>query len=108
MIENAAMATLERERGRIETLCRKYGVQRMRVFGSCIRGDWNEATSDFDFLVEFGPPPPGINLFRQLFGLTVELEALLRRKVDIVDWKASKKPHFRAVVEAEAEEWYAA
>ncbi|MCC6402449.1 MAG: nucleotidyltransferase domain-containing protein [Fimbriimonadaceae bacterium] len=105
------MSPLERlrsEQSRIEVLCRRYGVLRLRVFGSAVRPDWNEHASDFDFLAEFGPPPPGINLFDQLFGLQADLEALLGCPVDVVDWAAARKPVFRHVAEAEALEIYAA
>lgn len=102
------LTLLEGNRSNIESLCRDYGVVRLRVFGSSVRSEWNPDTSDFDFLVEFGAPPPGINLFKQQFGLQVALEKLLGRSVDLVDWNATKKPHFREIAEREALEWYAA
>ena len=111
MYQNGGMDGLlaqETRRNEVEKLCRKYGVKRLRVFGSCLRSDWDPKSSDFDFLAEFGSPPPGINLFTQLFGFAAELEGSLDRRVDVVDWKAAKKPHFRESVEAEAKEWYAA
>ena len=103
-----ALEVLERHRPAIEKLCRQYGVRRLRLFGSGSRADWDPSTSDFDFLVEFGPPPPGIDPFLQQFGLLVRLEALLNRPVDLVDWNAAKKPLFRQVAESQAMEWYAA
>ena len=92
----------------ISDLCRRYGVTRLRAFGSPVRSDWSPETSDFDFLAEFGPPPGGVNLFHQLFGFSAELERLLGRPVDVVDWNAAKKPLFRQMAEAEAKELYAA
>lgn len=92
----------------IANLCRQYGVERLRLFGSALRADWDPEHSDFDFLVEFGPPPPGVNLFDQQFGLLVDLERLFGRPVDVVDWKAAKKPLFREIADAEAKELYAA
>ena len=41
------------------------------------------------------------------FGLQVDLERLLERPVDVVDWKAAKKPLFREVVDAQSKEVYA-
>ncbi|MCC7102489.1 MAG: nucleotidyltransferase domain-containing protein [Fimbriimonadaceae bacterium] len=98
---------LDRNQGAISALCIKYGVVRLRVFGSALRDDWDES-SDFDFVAEFGPPPPGINLFRQQFGLLVELEALLSRPVDLVDWAATTKDSFKKVVDDTAVDLYAA
>lgn len=92
----------------VARLCRRYGVQRLRLFGSAVRGDWDARTSDFDFLAEFGPPPEGVSLFDQQFGFTVELERLLGRPVDVVDWNAAKKPLFRETAQAQAQEVYAA
>lgn len=104
-----ALEVLAGHRAQIEALCRRYGVERLLVFGSAVRSDWNEFSSDFDFLAEFGPPPPGVNLFRQQFGLIADLEAVLGRRVDVVvDWKAMKKPIFRQVAESEAQVVYAA
>lgn len=99
---------LAQHRQEIEALCLKYGVQRLLVFGSTVRDDWDAGKSDFDFLAEFGPPPPGVNLFRQQFGLIADLEAVLGRHVDVVDWNAMRKPIFRRLAEAEAQEFYAA
>ncbi|MCC6729522.1 MAG: nucleotidyltransferase domain-containing protein [Chthonomonadales bacterium] len=99
---------LESKQREIEALCLRYGVARLRVFGSALRPDWDERNSDFDFLAEFAPPPPGINLFDQQFGLQVDLERLLGRPVDIVDWAAARKPLFRQVAAAQAKEIYAA
>lgn len=99
---------VEARRSQIAALCQKYGVIRLRLFGSALRSDWNAATSDFDFLAEFGPPPPGINLFDQQFGLQADLESLLGRPVDVVDWDAAKKPLFRQSAESLARDVYAA
>lgn len=102
------LATVAAKRTDIAALCGKYGVKRLRLFGSALRPDWDANASDLDFLAEFGPPPPGINLFDQQFGLQVDLERLLGRAVDVVDWAAAKKPHFRHSAEAGALEVYAA
>jgi len=102
------MQALASKKDAIAELCRKYAVTRLSLFGSALRADWNPQSSDFDFLAEFGSPPEGINRFHQFFGLQVDLEELLGRKVDLVDWKAADKPHFRKAVEAEAQEFYPA
>lgn len=57
-----------------------HGVRRIRVFGSVARGDAGPQ-SDVDFLIEVGPHHspffPG--------GLVADLEALLGRRVDVVE-----------------------
>jgi predicted nucleotidyltransferase len=103
-----AMALLESKSEQIAALCRRYGVVRLRLFGSALRPDWDERRSDFDFLAEIGAPPPGVGPFDQQFGLQVDLELLLERPVDLVDWRAARKPAFRETAEAQAMEVYAA
>lgn len=89
-------------------LCQKYGVVRLKLFGSALGHDKNPDSSDFDFAAEFGPPRDGVNLFEQQFGLVADLEQLLGRAVDVVDWTAARKPRFRQWVESQAKELYAA
>jgi predicted nucleotidyltransferase len=58
----------------------KHGARNVRVFGSFARGD-QQPDSDVDFLIDAGPEVtpffPG--------GLIWDLEALLHRKVDVVE-----------------------
>jgi predicted nucleotidyltransferase len=94
---------------RLIELCRRYGVTRLDVFGSAARGaDFDVATSDVDFLVQFGPQ--GDDLARFL-DLKDALEALLERSVDLVDRKAieaSRNCIRRRPILAGAEPVYAA
>lgn len=71
-------------RSAIAQLCTRYGVHRLDVFGSALRADFNPATSDIDFVVEFDPAHTGSPLHRY-FDLKTELEALLGRPVDLVE-----------------------
>ena len=68
------------KRDDILRIAAKHGVQRIRVFGSVARGDAGPE-SDVDFLVDVGPHHspffPG--------GLVADLEALLGRRVDVVE-----------------------
>jgi hypothetical protein len=102
-----AVEHLRSKHNGIEELCRKYAVKRLRLFGSALREDWDPESSDFDFLAEFGPPV-GMNAFDQFMGLLVDLEALLGRKVDVVDWNAARNPFFKRHVERSAKDLYAA
>jgi hypothetical protein len=91
----------------IEGLCRRYAVTRLRLFGSALREDWDSTTSDLDFLAEFGPPA-GMNAFDRYMGFVMDPEALLGRRVDVVDWHAAKNPFFRRQAERSARDLYAA
>src|SRR5438132_234284 len=43
----------------IRALCVKYRVKRLAVFGSAVKGTFDPATSDVDFVVEFQPEVRG-------------------------------------------------
>jgi len=75
----------------------RYKAKEIGLFGSFVRGDQN-ADSDIDVLVEF---EEGADLF-DLMGLTLHLEEVLQRKVDVVPKRALReelrKPVLREVV----------
>jgi len=102
-----ALEHLNSKRNGIEELCRKYAVKRLRLFGSALREDWDPESSDFDFLAEFAPPV-GMNAFDQFMGFLLDLEALLGRNVDVIDWNAARNPFFKRHAERSAKELYAA
>ena len=67
-------------------MCRRFDVLRLDVFGSAARGeDFDLATSDVDFLVEFAALEDDLARF---LDFKQALEALLARRVDLVDRKA--------------------
>lgn len=45
-----AQRILAHHKAELDELCRKYGVLRLRLFGSALRDDWDPNQSDFDFL----------------------------------------------------------
>jgi len=88
-------------------LCRRYDVTRLEVFGSAARGDdFDPATSDADFLVEFKAESKLAPL-EQFFGLAHALEALLGRPVDLVEPRAVKNPFILAGINRSREVVYA-
>jgi len=75
----------------IETLCRRYHVQRLGVFGSVLREDFGPQ-SDVDVLVEFEEGHrPGL----AFFDMQQELGTILGRPVDLVERKALRNPYRR-------------
>jgi predicted nucleotidyltransferase len=81
-------ADIAEKREALATLCRRYGVTRLEVFGSAARAlDFDPETSDFDFLVEFDQRIDLPSL-EQLLGFAEALEKLLGRPVDLVERKA--------------------
>ena len=71
-------------------ICMKYRVAELSVFGSAIRGDFNE-DSDVDFFVEW-IDYTGHNQGWNFIRIIDELKDLLNRDVDIVDKDAIRNP----------------
>ena len=72
----------------------RYGVRRIGVFGSYVRGD-QKKESDIDILVEFEEPT-----FDNFMNLSLYLERLFGRKVDLVTIKGLS-PYISSIVERE-------
>lgn len=82
----------------IQSLCRAYGVQRLDLFGSATTDRFDEATSDFDFIVTFADTTMPGYLDRYL-AFADALEAALGRPVDLVTERSIRSPYFRQAVE---------
>lgn len=91
----------------LRELCRSFHVQRLEVFGSALRTDFDPMRSDLDFLVVFGPLPPGA-YSHNYFGLMDALEQLFQRPVDLVVGPAIRNPYFRESIERSKALLYAA
>ena len=91
----------------IATICKRYSVSRLEVFGSAARADdFNPATSDVDFLIQFADnSAPGLQDF---FGAKSALEHLLGRPVDLVEPGAVRNPYVLASINRNREAVYAA
>ena len=85
---------------RLSELCRKYGIRKLSVFGSTVRGE-QTAESDIDLLVEFDPERHLSLIERE--SLEVEMSALFGgRRVDLVNRKYLNR-HISPMILAEAE-----
>jgi predicted nucleotidyltransferase len=108
MVYNPPMVPLlEQHRPAIESLCRKYGVKRLDLFGSAAAADTFEpARSDVDFFYEFDDNDAG--LADRFFGLSEDLQRLLGRPVDLVSAADAKNPYFLQVANRHRVTLYAA
>ena len=70
-------------------ICKKYSIDELSIFGSSIRGDFNE-DSDVDILVSFTSNSK-ITLF-DIIELESEFKNLLGREVDVVEKESLKNP----------------
>lgn len=73
--------TIEDIKEKILPVLNKYGTKKAGVFGSVVRGETNE-NSDIDILVDL---PDEASLL-DIIGLEIELEELLKKKVDILTY----------------------
>jgi len=76
----------------------KFGVTRIGLFGSFIKGQQSE-DSDVDLLVDFDPKKKN---FRNFINLAFFLEDLLNRKVELVT-KESISPYLKPYILEEVE-----
>ena len=98
---------IAQHRSGISAICQRYRISRLEVFGSAARADdFNPASSDADFLVEFDPDAlPSLATF---FGAKADLEQLLGRGVDLVEPGAVRNPFVLASINRNREAIYAA
>ena len=72
---------IEEIKRKILPILQRYGVKRIGLFGSCVRGEMRE-DSDIDILVEI---EKDISLL-DFIGIKLEVEETLGRKVDLVEY----------------------
>ncbi len=84
----------------IPTLCRRFHVRRLDLFGSAAGGHFDPLHSDFDFLVEFEELPNSAYA-DAYFGLRHALTELFGREVDLLTEAALENPYLRRQVEAQ-------
>ncbi len=97
---------IEKHRKEVADLCRRAGALRLDVFGSAARSDFDRASSDLDFLVEFDHLSP-VQYANAYFTLKESLEALFQRPVDLVTVAGLENPYFRDRVLSERKLVYA-
>ena len=81
-------------REKILPIVRKYGVERVILFGSMARGDADQ-TSDHDFLISKG----SLRSLIQYMSFVSELESALQRHVDVVPDTSSDEDIIRVAIQ---------
>lgn len=92
----------------LSTLCQRYAVRKLKLFGSAVGSRFDENSSDLDFLVEFDAPPPTMRLAEQFFGFHEELQRLFGRPVDLLEEHAIQNTRLRRSAQEESVTLYAA
>jgi uncharacterized protein len=98
---------IEYKRRELKALCERRGVERLALFGSALRDDFDPEKSDLDFSVTFCPMSPERHA-AAYFGLLDDLERLFGLRVDLVEIGAVRNPYLRRSIEEEQETVYAA
>lgn len=89
----------------IQSICEKYQVAELHVFGSFVDETSFNEKSDIDFLVRFQHLPIQ-GSFDRYMDMLYALEGLLNREVDLVSSDAIRNPFFRVEVESTRQEVY--
>ena len=101
------IALVESKRAELASLCARYHVRRLELFGSAAAANFDAARSDLDFLVDFQDVPLGEHA-NCYFGLLEALESLFGRRIDLAETRAITNPYFLAAIESTREVLYAA
>ena len=97
---------VEKNRGQLQKLCKKYDIKNMYLFGSATSEKFKDS-SDIDILISFQEIPYD-EYTDNYFELHEELEKLFDRKVDLVTERSLSNPFFKESVEESKQLLYAA
>jgi predicted nucleotidyltransferase len=102
-------AELGHQLPRVVEACRRWGVRRLWLFGSARTGSTRPADqdSDLDLLVEFERSAQDVGGFRDPYWqFLIELDALFRRRVDLVELRPFRDAGFARELERTREILY--
>jgi uncharacterized protein len=105
---NALPPLITRHLDEVRALCEKYRVKRLTLFGSAVKGTFDEATSDVDFVVEFEWHPDPLERGRRWTYLWEELKDLFGRDIDLVVASTIRNPYIAKSIERAHLDLYAA
>ena len=79
---------------KIISLCRKYKVKNMYVFGSILTPRFTDE-SDIDLLVNFSNDLDYLSYADNILDLYADLKDIFGRNIDLVDESSVKNPYFK-------------
>jgi len=92
------MSIIEENIDKIRTLCSRYKVDRLFVFGNVLTSEFDKS-SDIDFLVNF----KDVDLYDyadNYFELKYSLEKLFKRQIDLLEDKTIQNPYLRKSIDS--------
>ena len=105
---NALPSVIEEHMAELRTLCEKYHVRRLTLFGSAVTGEFDAARSDLDFVVEFQPHPDPLVEGRWYLDLWRELKDLFARDIDLLTPETIDNPYIAESIRDAHRDLYAA
>ena len=78
---------------------RRFNVKRLEIFGSAATGEFDPASSDLDFIVDFGDWALG-PWASHFVDFADALESLFGCRVDLITPRSIRNPYFRQSVDA--------
>lgn len=99
------IAELSQKIKEVATLCERFGVQDLFIFGSAAEASDISKVRDLDFLVRFSDMPP-VSYADSYFGLAESLSNLFGMKVDLIEEIAIRNPFFRKSIDNVKERLY--
>ncbi len=96
------IALVEEHLTDLSELCRRYGVQRLYLFGSAVSEQFQPG-SDLDFLVEMADRQPTGAYAQRYLDFADSLERLFARPIDLLTDQAMRNPYLRREIQATRE-----
>lgn len=81
----------------IKRLCSSNNVKFLFAFGSVITDQYND-DSDIDLLVDFQDNDP-LSYSEHYFNLKLQLEKILKKPIDLLEFKSLKNPYLKERIE---------
>ncbi len=91
------MNLIKQHRSKLISLCKKYKVSELYVFGSVLTEFFNKQ-SDIDFLVKFGDVEL-YDYFDNYMDFKESLQSLFKRNVDLLEIQTLKNPILRRSID---------
>ena len=92
---------INQQQANLASLCRRFRVRRLQLFGSAASGRFVPATSDLDFIAEFADTQAA-DYADRFIDFAESLEKLFNRRVDLLTKRSIRNRYFRAEVERTA------
>lgn len=92
----------------LQNICKDHHVERLFLFGSVAKGDFDPAQSDLDLVVEFSDSLSPEDYAENYCSLLEALEDLFNTKVELLSLKALKNPVMIREIEESKIQLYAA